>query len=167
MQYLWYHFPRSPSHSRASSLPSIIGLQQRSQVQDLAFFGILHCCTVCSQTPIIFTQWSGSLKRYAGLEDVHKRRKCSHRVTVTKAVRRAGRCSQTPIMFTQWSGSLNRYAGLEDVHKRRKCSRGRMGHLKRYAGLEDVHKRRKCSHRVTVTKAVRKSGRCSHSGADH
>ena len=35
----------------------------------------------CSQTLKMFTQWSGSLKRYAGLEDVHKRRKCSHRMS--------------------------------------------------------------------------------------
>ena len=67
----------------------------------------------CSQTSKMFTRWSGSLKLYAGLEDVHKRRKCSHRVTVTKTVRRAGRCSQTSKMFTQWSGSLRLYAGLK------------------------------------------------------
>ena len=82
----------------------------------------------CSQTPKMFTQGNSHLKRYAGLEDVHKRRKCSHRVTVTKTVRSAGRCSQTSKMFTQWSGSLKLYAGLEDVHKRRKCSHSGADH---------------------------------------
>ena len=61
----------------------------------------------CSQTSKMFTQWSGSLKLYAGL---------------------AGRCSQASKMFTQWSGSLKRYAGLEDVHKRRKCSHSGADH---------------------------------------
>ena len=55
----------------------------------------------CSQTPKMF--------QYAGLEDVHKRQKCSHTVTVTRTVCRAERCSQTPKMFTQQSGSLKRY----------------------------------------------------------
>ena len=84
-------------------------------------------------------KYQTGIKRYARLEDVHKCRKCSHRVTITRTV--AGleaRCSQMPKMFTQRSGSL-----------------------KRYAGLEDVQNRRKCSHRVTVTKTVRRAGRCS------